>query len=227
MKNISFHVKQLLFLILFPFIAFSQFASISLPFEKEPIIEKKDTSLLRFIETKTQNIVISDNLKTMYYWLNFARKCPKSFNTTVLQPYLLAFPQLKGVYAESLQKDLVSRSGLPLLNLNATLTIMAQEHATDMAKHKTNIGHSSSNGQTFTDRIRAYGINYCAGENLSFGSGSPLLQLVLLFLDVNYTSMGHRKSLLNPIYTEIGLGDALLSDGEVFYVQDFSCSPSQ
>ncbi len=220
-------MKQLLLLILFPSFTFSQFASISLPFKKEPIIEKKDSLLLRFIETKTQNIVISDNLKTMYYWLNFARKNPKSFNSLVLQPYLLAFPQLKGVYAETLQKDLISSSGLSLLNLNTTLTIMAQEHAKDMANHKTNISHTSSNGKTFADRIRAYGINYCAGENLSFGSGSPLLQLVLLFLDINYTSLGHRKSLLNPAYTEIGLGESVLSNGEVFYVQDFSCSPSQ
>jgi uncharacterized protein YkwD len=71
--------------------------------------------------------------------------------------------------------------------------------------------------------MREIFIKRCASENLASGPPNMLFALVLLYLDIGVADTGHRKCLLTPSFTELGLG-ARSKTGETFYIcQDFAC----
>ena len=107
---------------------------------------------------------------------------------------------------------------------HALLNKTARAHATDISRKKSPISHSSTNGNSFADRMRLSGINTCAGENISLGNQGVLLSVVLLYLDMNLTPAAHRQTLLNKQYTQIGLGCVDYDTDNFFLVQDFSCT---
>jgi hypothetical protein len=166
---------------------------------------------------------LSPREKEFYYWVNYSRRDPRRFFDSVVVRIVSIYPQLKGGNLESLRKDLSEAETLPLLSLNRILTQMAKDHALDIASHEAKPSHNSTNGQSFSDRFRNHNLTRCGGENISFGGGEPIFLLVLLYLDINVPELGHRKTLLNPGYTETGLGVAEYKNGSIFIVEDFSC----
>ncbi len=99
-------------------------------------------------------------------------------------------------------------------------------HAKDIAKNGLPPSHTSTKGIPFQQRVANAGIIKCAAENLSLGNPNPVLSLILLFLDEGVPDLGHRNTLLNPYYTEIGIGISKHNNSQVFVVQDFSCAQS-
>jgi hypothetical protein len=169
---------------------------------------------------------LSSKEREFYYWVNYSRINPSRFFDSAITPLTKIYPQLTGENLESLKHDLIKSSILPLLNINDTLLKMAKKHANDITSHNAPPSHQSVNGDSFIDRFKKYSLQKCGSENISFGAGNedPLFMLVLLYLDIGVADLGHRKTLLNPLYTETGIGVSFYKDGNIFLVEDFSCT---
>jgi uncharacterized protein YkwD len=130
---------------------------------------------------------------------------PTLSNTQPRTPQLLAQANFM---AELLQLTNAERQkvGAPPLKMNDKLTQAAQRHATDMAT-KNFLSHTGSDGSTMQSRVQATGYLYQAlGENVAAGQSTPAAVLKSWM-----NSSGHRRNILNPNYTEIGIGYAMNS----------------
>jgi uncharacterized protein YkwD len=154
---------------------------------------------------------------------------------TPLYSFLFAAPQADYFARETgglADRDEVSRemldqvntarrqAGLKPLRLNGVLAKSAQRHAEDMLK-RGYFDHRSPAGTTVRERSRAAGYNWAAiGENIAFGQTS-VDEVVETWMD----SPGHRKNILSPNFTELGVGLAVGRgpDGkyQVLWVQNF------
>lgn len=101
---------------------------------------------------------------------------------------------------------------------NATLFQVARAHSFNMAK-QGKMEHELD-GKTPFDRLNAASFRYSwAGENIAYGDGSISLDAIMRgWMD----SEGHRRNILNPMYTDIGLGIARDPNGRLFYTQVFA-----
>lgn len=112
------------------------------------------------------------------------------------------------------------KAGLKALRLNSELDKAAQRHAEDMLA-RGYFDHKSPSGTTVRERSRAAGYNWGAiGENIAFGQTS-----VGEVIETWMGSPGHRKNILGPHFSELGIGLALGKgrDGkyQVLWVQNF------
>ncbi|GEM_PF-5714957 len=112
--------------------------------------------------------------------------------------------------------------GLAALRFNIFLAESAQAHTDDM-QQRDYMAHESPEGTTAVDRVKVAGYldefnrcqcssSYTVGENLAKGQVTAA-EVVQGWMD----SPGHRKNILNPDFTEIGIGitkfDALKNSG--------------
>jgi uncharacterized protein YkwD len=110
------------------------------------------------------------------------------------------------------------RAGLPPLRGNDRLATAAMAHAKQMAREDT-LSHVLD-GKNAGDRIAAAGYRFsCWGENLAWlkGYDDPAAEAVKGWLD----SPGHRRNLLHPDFTEIGVAYWTAADGKVYFCQVF------
>lgn len=108
-----------------------------------------------------------------------------------------------------------TRAGLGTLTANDTLMTLAQEQSDRMANANT-MSHEV-NGLTFMQRITSSSYNPAyAGENIAFGQTTPE-EVVTAWMN----SPGHRANILNPNFTEIGVGVAQGSNGALYWTQIF------
>lgn len=106
-------------------------------------------------------------------------------------------------------------NGLPRLKPNATSTVVARSHAQDEIARKF-FAHDNPDGLSAFDRMRAAGISYkYAGENLAINRSVDAAEQAFM------NSPGHRANILNPNYTELGIGVAYSASGAVYVVQNF------
>ena len=94
------------------------------------------------------------------------------------------------------------------LVLNAKLGAAARRHSRAMVRERF-FSHSSPNGDTFIDRIRAAGYlegarSWTAGENIAYGSGSRSTPRSIGRAWMN--SPGHRANILSRSFRAIGIG---------------------
>ena len=187
------------------------------PFERDGVVDAWNL-------TQPGYYKLSEQAKTQLYWINYCRNNPKKFLASAVDPILESFPTLNKREAKSLRADLEKKGQLPMYSLNVALTKIAQLHASDIARKKSPISHTSTNGTDFGTRIKRVGIKSCANENISLSSQSILLSIVLLYLDIGLPELGHRKALMDPNLREIGIGAALYGKDQYFLVQDMACS---
>lgn len=100
--------------------------------------------------------------------------------------------------------DLVNQeranAGLKPLRYNGALSVVAMDKAKDMYHNKYFSHNSPTYGSPF-DMMSKYGIRYSyAGENIAMGQRTP--QEVM---NAWMNSQGHRKNILNPNFTSIGV----------------------
>ncbi len=183
-------------------------------------------AVLSWNESQAGYTKLTSDKRAFYYWANYSRLKPNAFYDSVVVQLVQEFPQLKGENFASLKTDMKNANTLPLLSLNEMLSRMSSYHAKDITGNNASPSHNSSNGDTFGDRFKKFGLKNCGGENISYGSGntSPLFMLVLLYLDINVSDLGHRKTLLNPYYIITGISIEKYSNGNSFLVEDFACS---
>ena len=94
-----------------------------------------------------------------------------------------------------------AENGLAPLVANAELAEAAQSHSEAMAKRDF-FAHTDLNGKEPWDRAQAAGYDYSAiAENIAAGQRTPE-QVVNGWIN----SPGHRRNLLNPTYTDLGVG---------------------
>jgi hypothetical protein len=193
---------------------------------KIPEPEKTDEQVLEWNKSQLVGKNNSPQEQEFLYWVNYSRKNPSEFYENAIKGIIKIYPQLKGKNLESLETDLKNSASLPMFTLNDNLNLMAQSHSRDITSNNASPSHVSTNGDGFTERFKEAGLKNCGGENISFtgGDGNALLMLVLLYLDINVPDLGHRKALLNPLFTETGIGISTYKNGNTFLVEDFSCS---
>ena len=117
--------------------------------------------------------------------------------------------------------DLINRSrrkhGLPTLKRVSALDKVARRHSVDMQTHHY-VGHYSERTGTVTQRLNGIAYpRYTYGENVAL-NGS--------ILDAHeglMTSLGHRRNLLSPDYSELGLGMVKGQNG--WYITQVFSSP--
>lgn len=93
------------------------------------------------------------------------------------------------------------KNGLPPLNTDVSLSNVAQTKTNDMnAKHY--FSHTSPTYGSPFDMMRDFGVTYTsAGENIAMGQ-TTAQQVVTAWMN----SEGHRKNILSPNFTNIGVG---------------------
>lgn len=158
----------------------------------------------------------------------------KSVVTTALVATILFFasmignhiimrsPQLASIKSAFLvdltNKDRL-KEGLPELSINESLVAAANMKAQDMAK-KEYFAHQSPDGRMPWDFIKAAGYSYVyAGENLAVNFDDSG-EVERAWMD----SPTHKKNIINPKYTEIGIATAPGSykgDNTMYVVQMF------
>jgi uncharacterized protein YkwD len=116
-----------------------------------------------------------------------------------------------------LNQERTSR-GIPALVNNNQLHNAAIRHSQDMACNNF-VSHTGSDNSDPGDRITAAGYDYSTwGENVAAGYTSPS-SVVDAWMD----STGHRANILNPNFTEIGIGYVYssASDYDHYWTTDF------
>ncbi|MFB5759163.1 CAP domain-containing protein [Paenibacillus medicaginis] len=94
-----------------------------------------------------------------------------------------------------------SKAGLKPLTSHANLSNMALEKAKDMSKNNYFDHNSPTYGSPF-DMMKKFGISYSyAGENIAMGQQTPE-EVMKDWMN----SEGHRKNIMSPNFTLIGIG---------------------
>lgn len=110
-----------------------------------------------------------------------------------------------------------ARSGLAPLVRASELDSAAQQHSQSMADNGF-FSHTGLDGSSPFDRMRRAGYAFVnAGENIAAGFPTPQAVMAAWL-----NSPGHRANILEPAYSEIGIGVAMRSGGGLIYwTQDF------
>lgn len=108
-----------------------------------------------------------------------------------------------------------AKVGAKPLKANTDLNKLATMKSQDMVE-KNYFSHQSPTYGSPFDMMKTYGISYMyAGENLAINSSAEKAHNAWM------NSEGHRKNLLNPDFTELGIGLYPKGDGSYAYTQMF------
>lgn len=106
-------------------------------------------------------------------------------------------------------------ANLQPLTINLTLSKLAADFAIDMNNRKF-FNHVDPDGKDPFDRMAAVGIDFPnAGENIAVSPDVATAHKML------FNSPKHKENILNPKFTEVGLGVRPDSRGGVYLVQEF------
>lgn len=154
--------------------------------------------------------------------LNAVRTDPQGFIKTQLTPYLKENNLTNNRYAKSLILDLKKTKKMNVLKMSSSLSDVARQHALDMGR-LGKIGHSSSDGTSFADRVRTKAkAGGMIAENCDYGHDSALDIVMSLLIDDGIKSLGHRKNILEPNYQWVGIAIEDHKTYRVNTVMDFA-----
>ncbi|MFN8006421.1 MAG: CAP domain-containing protein [Terriglobia bacterium] len=109
------------------------------------------------------------------------------------------------------------------LKWNENLAAVARAHSRQMVEEHF-FSHVSPEGKTPSMRITAAGIHWRAfGENLALNQTIADAQAALM--NEPRFQNNHRANILNPVFTEIGIGIVQAPDGSLYITQDFVALP--
>ncbi|MDC0100185.1 CAP domain-containing protein [Crocinitomicaceae bacterium] len=167
--------------------------------------EEYKNPLYYLANTAKNTAYLSQEEKELIYLQNLVRMNPKLFNDTYVKTYYKLNPKKSNSsYAKSLVKDLKESGKIQVLYPKLAIFDAAEFHANDLGKlGKT--GHESTDGATFSERLKRYGVSGYIAENCSYGHNEALDILMQLLIDENVESLGHRKNIMNGVYSKVGL----------------------
>ena len=133
------------------------------------------------------------------YLMNLARNEGKLFTKT----YLKKYAEQNNVAADnsnyaSLTEDLKTIKELPMLVPDKKLCEASEFHANDTGKAGIT-GHNSSDGTSFSQRLRRYTSAGALAENCDYGLNDALSIVCDLLIDEGVASLGHRKNILGSV----------------------------
>lgn len=109
-----------------------------------------------------------------------------------------------------------AKKGLQLLTQNWELSRVCRYKSQDMIT-KNYFDHQSPTYGSPFNMMESFGIRFSAGaENIAYGQSTP--QVVM---DSWMNSAGHRNNILSPSFTQIGVGAAKNSQGNLYWTQMF------
>ncbi len=109
------------------------------------------------------------------------------------------------------------RSGLQALAKNDTLEAQAVQYACELIQYDFFDHVNPQTGSHLRDRTAEFGYDYWViGENLAAGQRSPV-EVVQAWVD----SPCHRENIMNPAFTELGIGVRVGGDYGYYWVQEF------
>ena len=183
----------------------------------------QDKSVQSFCESQPLYSKLSVADKELYYWINYSRVHPKKFFDSVAVPIIASMQEIKtnNRYYTSLRTDMYKQPATSMYRLNDTLITLATKHNNYLFKTFPNLSHDGANGVTMQSRFVKAGLTSGA-ENIGLGMHNTLYTLVLLYLDIDVPSLGHRKTFLNADYTSIGLNSTKVGSNNILSVIDFS-----
>ena len=131
-----------------------------------------------------------------------------------------------GSYALALINASRRAYGFAPLRLDSALSAVAQAHATDQVVNNY-FSHTSLNGMTPEDRMRAAGIVFShSGENQCYDYGSITGAVAwchsVMMAEPYPGYWNHIGNILNPAFTRVGFGYAVKSNGEIIMTWDFA-----
>jgi uncharacterized protein YkwD len=153
--------------------------------------------------------------------MNEVRTDPQGFLNNRLLPFLKEKQLEDNSYAKSLMDELKSARKINPLSSSAVLEKLARAHAQDMGS-KGKVGHTSSNGTTFENRVRKKIKTGMIAENCDYGNTEPLEIVTSLLIDDGVTSLGHRKNILQPGLKYVGIAIEQHKTYGMNCVMDFS-----
>lgn len=131
------------------------------------------------------------------------------------QPSKVYSLNLQEEQAVNLLNQVRLKADLKPLKVNLPLSKLAAEYAVDMRTRKF-FAHIDPDGKDPFDRMASIGIDFPnAGENIALSPDVETAQQMLM------ESPLHRENILNPKFTEIGIGVRPDSRGGVYVVQKF------
>jgi len=108
-----------------------------------------------------------------------------------------------------------AKAGCKAVVLDPRLAAAAAGHAQDMATNNY-FSHTSRDGRTFVDRIKAQGYPVPRSENIA--AGQPTVTAVM---DAWMASAGHRANILDCSAVAMGAASANGGSYGIYWVQDF------
>ena len=109
-----------------------------------------------------------------------------------------------------------AEKNLPSLIENKKLNILADKKAKIMA-NENNLSHTAGGYKTFSDFLVENNVKFLAvGENIARNWKTPE-EVMKAWL----SSKGHKANIMSEKFTQIGVGKAISSNGDIYWVQLF------
>lgn len=149
-------------------------------------------TLAGFSQTTSEKEVLS--------YINQVRTNPKLFLKNVAEPYIDNNDLSRNRYARSLIRDLEKLDSIRPLVFEESLQEMSVDFAKE-AGRKGWVGHRrvSQRFEEYADHIDI------TAENLQYGFDKPLDIVMDLLIDTDVPNLGHRKNILDPNFSIIGI----------------------
>jgi uncharacterized protein YkwD len=178
-------------------------------------------SLILFLLSTVSMQYINAQPEEVLKIMNEVRTDPKVFLNARLLPYLKEHELEDNPYAKSLISELKVAKPVNALQPSTVLEKLAKGHAIDMGE-KGKVGHTSSNGTTFENRVRKKIKTGMIAENCDYGNAEALDIVMSLLIDDGITSLGHRKNILHPTLKYVGIAIEKHKTYGMNCVMDFS-----
>ena len=125
--------------------------------------------------------------------------------------------------ANTMEREILSlvnkeraKAGVAQLGWSEKLAAVARAKSQDMSQHNYFSHQSRIYGGPF-EMMKAFGISYrTAGENIAKGQKTATAVMTAWM-----SSAEHKKNILNPKFTEIGVGHSVAGNGTVYWTQMF------
>lgn len=178
-----------------------------------------DKNVLKQANTAAGANYLSDEERKLIFYTNLCRLEPKLFSQTILTDYLKNNPE-QGVeqsFLSSLKKQLANTTPCGVLVPDEQLCGIAKSFAKKMGA-EGKIGHAD-----FQNRMKPIMDKYNrVGENCDYGNATGLDAFIHLLIDKSDpVNLGHRKNLLDPAFTAIGVSEQPHKKFQYNFVMDF------
>lgn len=180
----------------------------------------RDTAIMNYLKKQPAFSKLSAREQDVLYWVNEVRVHPREFYDKHVASYVSSNVSSGNANVRSLKNELYKASPVAPLIVVSTLNQTSKNHAIDLARHQQ-FSHSSSDGTSFSSRMKKAGISVPCSENIFNGGESALDAVITLLIDEGVPGYGHRRNLLNKKARLIGVAFVPYNSGSFILVQDF------